>query len=74
MGDLRMPKVRRESPLPSLARSQPVVRWILEYGKLAGDLSTHFRATEEQAHALRDEIERRMAAVGDDQPDNPSSG
>ncbi len=72
MRDLAPPQVRCEAQAPSLGRGQPVFRWILEYGNLAGDLSTHFRATEEQANALRDEVVRRMEAVGDDQPDNPS--
>lgn len=63
MRELAPPQVRCEASVPSLARRQPMFRWILEYGNLAGDVSTHFRATEEQANALREEVVRRMADI-----------
>ncbi len=73
LADLAPVAVHREAPLPKTSHGQPLFRWRLEFCDMQRNLSTHFRATEAQADALRDEVERRMEAVGDDQPDNPSS-
>ena len=71
--ELSQPIMRREGPTPFEVNGRPIFQWILSFPRMSFGPFTQFFATESQADALRDEVVRRMEAVGDDQPDNPSS-
>ncbi len=73
ISELAQPAMRREGSAPFEIKGRPVFQWILSFPHMSFGPYTQFHATEAQADALREEIERRMAAVRGDASNNPSS-